>query len=212
MTPPSLKNWLTQTITGPDGNKTKNIELYEPPLPATENYPFQYVRETLLKGDKIRLRPIRPDDDELMLDLFTSFSEETIYHRFFTHITMTPSRVKRFTRIDYIKQMALVAIHKNKNERQLMGVARYAAMADKEGWAEMAIVVGDPWQKQGLGTKLLRFLVDVARNEGYHGLIGLVHYENPGIDKMFKKLGIPYRERDTGTEMKYEIPLKHHQS
>ncbi len=203
---PSLRKWLTQTITV--SQKHEFAEGYEPPLPATANYPFQYIKEVEVHGRKMRFRPVRSDDDDLMLNLFTTFSEETIYHRFFTHVTMTPSRVKRFTHIDYRDQMAIVAVHKNDGERQLLGVVRYAAMREKKGWAEMAIVVGDPWQRMGIGSRLLRYLVEVARNEGYEGLIGFVHYENQGVDKLFRKLDMPFKEKDTGTEVMYEIPLK----
>ncbi|MFC1474538.1 GNAT family N-acetyltransferase [bacterium] len=209
---PSLRRWLVSAVPHlrdreKEPPESDEDEFVEPPLPPHENYPFQYKKEVEVRGRKMRFRPIRPDDDDLMIELFSTFSEDTIYHRFFTHIKITPERVKRFTHIDYRSEMALVAVEREDDRRRLLGVSRYALDSDRDNWAEMAVVVGDPWHKSGIGTALLKYLFVVARNEGLEGIYGLVHYDNRPIFKIFERLGHSVKTIDTGTEICYEILL-----
>lgn len=172
-------------------------------------YPFQYVREVTIQGRKYVFRPIRQDDDDMMIGLFETFSEDTIYHRFFTLVNMSRDKVQRFTHLNYRTEMAIVAEETLEDgSKVLTGVSRYAVTRSDRNWGEMAVVVGDPWHKKGIGTALLRYLMEVARNEGLEKLVGYVHYDNRAIYKIFEKLDLRVEQKDTGTETQYEVYLQ----
>jgi len=172
-----------------------------------ENYPHKYVRDVIV-GDRLyKFRPVSPDDDELMIRLFNTFSKETIFHRFFTAYSMQPTRVKRFTNIDYRTRMAIVAEEIVDGDLRLVGVARWAAEKGSETNAEMAIVIGDPWQGKGIGTALLDYLFVVGEAEGYELFYGLVQYDNAAVPRIFEKLKRPHRIHNTGMELRYEVTL-----
>lgn len=175
----------------------------------SQTYPFQYVRDVKIRGCDYVFRPIRHEDDDLMLLLFATFSEDTIYHRFFTILNMSRDKVKRFTHINYRSEMAIVAESINEDGAAILtGVARYATSRRRPGWGEMSLVVGDPWHKKGIGSALLRYLLEVARNEGLEGLSGYVHYDNIAVHKIFKKLGLKVDEFNNGSEVQYDVYLQ----
>lgn len=172
-----------------------------------ENYPHKYVKDVMVGVMPFRFRPISTDDDEMMIRMYSTFSKETIFHRFFTSYIMPPSRVRRFTNIDYKYKMAFAAEEEIDGERRFAGIARYAADRCEEGTAEMAIVIGDPWQGKGIGTALLNHLFDTAEAEGFRLLYGLVHFDNAAVPRIFEKLKQPHRAVNTGMELRYEVIL-----
>lgn len=173
--------------------------------PFPENYPFDLIRDLDIRGRTVRFRPIYPGDNYRMIMMYNTFSQQTIYHRFFSYVRIPPSRVKRFTEIDYKRHMALVAEEEKDGLPRLMGVARYNTPKDETNTGEMAIVMGDPWQGQGIGTKLLRYLVDIAHGAGYVKLIGLVHYDNAAMPRVFRKLDVKFKKCDNGTEWRFDV-------
>ena len=175
------------------------------PEALPENYPHQFTKDVDILGYPVRFRPIHPGDNHRMLMLFDTFSMETIYHRFFSYVRMPPERVKRFTMIDYGRQMAIVAEEEKDGQPRLMGVARYAMPKEAVDDAEMAIVIGDPWQGRGLGTTLLRYLIDLAEIRGLTMMYGLVHFDNRAVPRVVRKLGVKYKKKDNGTEWRYEV-------
>lgn len=201
--------WLMWALPAENGHtKEEHEPAHEKPHGAPGPYPFQYIRDVELRGRPYVFRPIRSDDDIMMLDLFSTFSEETIYRRFFTMLTMTPEKVKRFTHINYRTEMAIVAEESDSaGARRLTGVARYAASKDRRGWGEMAFVVGDPWHRRGLGSALMGYLLEVARNEGYEGLSGYVHYDNLAVHRIFEMMDLRLSKVDTGMEIRYDVYL-----
>lgn len=173
--------------------------------PFPDNYPFDLIRDLDIRGRAVRFRPIYPGDNYRMIMLYNTFSQQTIYHRFFSYVRIPESRVKRFTTIDYQRHVALVAEEEKDGLPRLMGVARYNTPKEETDTAEIAIVIGDPWQGQGVGTRLLRYLVDIAHGAGYVKLIGLVHYDNAAMPRVFRKLGVKYKKCDNGTEWRFEV-------
>ncbi|MFA6451668.1 MAG: GNAT family N-acetyltransferase [bacterium] len=171
------------------------------------NYPDKYILDTAVRGRPYRFRPISPDDETPLIELYKTFSRETIFHRFFTAYTMPPSRAKRLATLDYDKKMAIVAEETTDCGCHLVGVARYANVSESETTAEMAIVIGDPWQGKGLGAALLDYLFTVGEAEGYELFYGLVHYENEAVPRLFAKINRPHRIHNTGTELRYEVTL-----
>jgi acetyltransferase len=141
------------------------------PRLAIRPYPRQYVdRWTAHDGSEFTIRPIRPEDEPLLVQFHKDLTEETVYSRYFQVLGLsTRTAHERLTRVcfnDYDREIALVA-----EETADDGTSRLAAIArlSKDHWrpsAEFAILVADRWQKRGLGAELLRRLVQIGRDEG----------------------------------------------
>jgi protein lysine acetyltransferase len=105
------------------------------------------------------IRPIEPGDKERLVDGLRQLSEESIRKRFLAaKPRFTRAELRYLTEVDGVNHIALVALDGD----QLVAVARCVRLPDRPGTAEMAIVVGDPWQRQGLGTALAQALADAA--------------------------------------------------
>ncbi|HOC91364.1 MAG TPA: GNAT family N-acetyltransferase [bacterium] len=183
----------------------------DPDYVLPENYPAKYVKKVVARGREMTFRPVHPGDNDLMIRLYSAFSKQTIFHRFFTSARIPPSKLSRFTNIDYVRHMAIVSEETKDGAPMITGSARYNTPKDEEGTAEMAIVIGDPWQGNGIGTALLNYLLIVARDCGFKSVYGLVHYDNSAMVKTFEAVragGVPYHTADTGTELKFILNLE----
>src|SRR5258708_16369009 len=108
----------------------------------------------------ITVRPIRPEDIDLETEFARKLSKETRYNRFLGGgIRLTPEMLEKFTRIDFSRDMALIASATIEGTETAIGVARYARLADG-ATCEFAITVADAWQGRGIGRKLLALLAD----------------------------------------------------
>ncbi len=158
---------------------------------AIHPYPLHLHQEwKLADGMKVDCRPIRPEDAQLLLSFFDSLSAESRYMRFMEEIDeLTPAMVARFTQIDYDREMALIATVSTADEgEQMLGSARYALAADGES-VEFALVIGDHWQRHGLGRRLMSALIDVARSKGYRSIFGEVLGNNSKMLQLMTSLG-----------------------
>jgi RimJ/RimL family protein N-acetyltransferase len=105
------------------------------------------------------IRPIEPGDKERLVNGLRQLSEETIRRRFLAaKPRFTQAELRYLTEVDGVNHIALVALEGD----QLVAVARCVRLPDRPGTAEMAIVVGDPWQNQGLGRAMATALADAA--------------------------------------------------
>ncbi len=158
--------------------------------PAHFRYPTEYESDVLLKdGSTVHLRPIRPDDDEAMIALFSRFSQRTVYFRFHHMIArMTKEEVQRYTHVDYDNTFALVATLGEPPEQNLIAVGRYARLAEPER-AEVAFVVEDSHQGRGIATQLLDSLAVVARAKGIRMFEAEVLGENREMMEVFRESG-----------------------
>ena len=108
------------------------------------------------------IRPIEPGDKERLVNGLRQLSEESIRKRFLAaKPRFTKAELRYLTEVDGVNHIALVAVLEDDPD-QLVAVARCVRLPDRPGTAEMAIVVGDPWQGQGLGTAMTRELADAA--------------------------------------------------
>ncbi|HIK43291.1 MAG TPA: bifunctional acetate--CoA ligase family protein/GNAT family N-acetyltransferase [Leptolyngbyaceae cyanobacterium M65_K2018_010] len=169
----------------------------DPPLPgpAIRPYPSQYVRSWHLRdGTPITLRPIRPEDEPLLVKFHHTLSEESIYFRYFHLITLNRriahERLTRICFIDYDREMALVADHKDANsgEHGILAVGRLSKCHGLNQ-AEFALLVSDAYQGQGLGTELLQQLLAIARHEGLHSVTAEILRENRPMQRVCERLG-----------------------
>jgi acetyltransferase len=172
-------------------------EVSEAQLPelAIRPYPQQYVAPWTLKdGSPITIRPIRPEDEPLIVQFHETLSEQSVYFRYF-HLMKLSRRTahERLTRIcfiDYDREMALVADRKNPDtgEHEILGVARLSKLHGVNE-AEFAMLVSDPYQHQGLGTELLGRLIEVARVENLDRVRAEIMPENTAMQRVCEKVG-----------------------
>ncbi len=165
------------------------------PRPAIRPYPSKYVWLWKAKdGTEVRVRPIRPEDEPLMVKFHESLSEQTVYLRYF-HMENLSSRVahERLLRkcfIDYDREMALVAEKANApaGEHEILAVGRLTRERDPaEG--ELAVLVADKSQHGGLGTELVRCLIETAKQERYSRIVANILTENTAMRALAKHFG-----------------------
>lgn len=153
-------------------------------------YPNQYESRVVTKaGLELLVRPIKPEDAPLLVDLFATLSPKSVFLRFFSPMkTLPPEMLARFTQIDYDRDMALVAIDEAETPERMLAVARL--VGDPDGVeADFAVLVGDPWQGKGVGAELMKRLMRIARERGFHFISGTVLAENTTMLALARKLG-----------------------
>lgn len=161
-----------------------------PPLP----YPVQLVEETRLRdGTPLTIRPIRAADWRLERAFVSGLSMQTRYQRLLSARNLLPGELKRLTDIDYRREMALVAVARVDGATEEIGVARYVRDDDDPASCDFAIVIGDRWQRRGLGETLLRSLLSAARDDGITRVGGITLTSNVAMIGLAKKLGFRAR-------------------
>jgi acetyltransferase len=160
------------------------------PRLAIHPYPNQYIGLYRLRdGREAIVRPIRPEDEALILALHAGLSEQTIRMRFFSMVkTLSRESLIRLCHLDYDREMALAAVLHENGEPRLLGVSRYY-LHPETGRAEFALVVSDAYQRQGLGRHLMQRLIDIARKRGVGRLVGQVLAENAPMLHLMRSLG-----------------------
>ncbi len=163
-------------------------------------YPKKY--ETLWRlrdGRTVHLRPIKPEDEPLWLEMFRNFSEESIRYRFFHIIKDTPHEMRvRYCNIDYDREMAIVAELTEDEQRRILGVVRLIIEPDgKTG--EIAAIVADPWQGLGLGSKMIDFMIEICKDKDLETIYGMILSENHRAIDLMKRMGftLDYSDHDT---------------
>ena len=159
-------------------------------------------------GLSVLIRPIEPDDKRRVADAFERLSPETRYRRFFAPLErLTRQDLRYLTEVDHHDHEALVAV--NPENGAIIAVARYVRSQDPTE-AEVAVVVGDPWQGKGVGSALLERLVERARASGIDHFVALVLSENEDAIELFRHLapgGSSLRRSASGNlEMLIELP------
>jgi acetyltransferase len=126
-------------------------------------YPRKYIaKRTLKNGDQVTFRPIKPEDEPRFNELFKSLSEESVRLRFFQIIKeMSHDMLSRYCNLDYDREIAIVA--EPQNDRRIIGVVRLILDTDKRN-GEFAIMVRDSCQGQGLGSKLMDYIIEIAKD------------------------------------------------
>jgi len=149
----------------------------------------------------ITVRPIRPEDIDLETEFARKLSRETRYNRFLGGgVGLTPEMLEKFTRIDFSRDMALIATATIEGAETAIGVARYARLAD-DVTCEFAITVADAWQGCGIGRKLLAMLVDTARGHGVRRIIGDVLAMNTPMLRLARSQGFRIERHPEGAEL-----------
>jgi acetyltransferase len=160
------------------------------PRLAIPPYPNQYTAPFRLRdGTEVTVRAIRPEDEQLIIDLHGRHSERTIRMRFFSLVkTLSRDSLIRLCHLDYDREMALGAERRLDGAVQILGVSRYY-LNPETGEAEFALVVEDAHQGKGLGRHLMERLIAIARERGVKRLVGQVLAENTPMLSLTKSLG-----------------------
>jgi len=164
------------------------------PRPVIRPYPQQYVSKWTMKdGVPLTIRPIRPEDEPLMIDFHSKLSDRSVYLRYFQPLKLTQrtahERLTRICFIDYDRAMALVAERKHEDGTcEIIAVGRLSKLhASQE--AEIAVLVGDQYQHKGLGTELVSRLLQVGRDEKLKAIVSTMLGINREMRAICNRLG-----------------------
>jgi len=164
------------------------------PAPAIRPYPAQYTSSRRLKdGSAATIRAIRPEDEPLVVEFHKTLSDSSVHFRYFGTLKLE-ERIshERLTRIcfnDYDREIALVVDREGPGgKHHILGIGRLSRTLE-DGAADFAVVVSDPWQRQGLGAELLGKLVEIGEAEGLARISGIVMSGNAGMQKVCRKAG-----------------------
>jgi acetyltransferase len=152
-------------------------------------YPKKYETTWKMRDSRsVLLRPIKPEDEPLWLEMFQNFSEQSIRYRFFQIIKDTPHEVRvRYSNIDYDREIGIVAELKEK-QRQILGVVRLIIEPDgKTG--EIAFIVADPWQGLGLGPKMVDYMIEICKDKKLETVYAFMLPDNYRAIQLLKKMG-----------------------
>lgn len=180
---------------------------------AIRPYPMQYVTPWAMPdGTEVTIRPIRPEDEPLMVRFHQTLSERSVYFRYFHAMQLTHriahDRLTRICFIDYDREMALVVLRKDAQtgDSEILGIGRLTKIrGSREG--EFAILVSDNWHHRGMGVELLKRLVDIGRDEGLTRIYGDILPENREMLRICEKLGFRHRYSAEERVVRAEIAL-----
>ncbi|BAB72726.1 bifunctional acetate--CoA ligase family protein/GNAT family N-acetyltransferase [Anabaena sp. FACHB-709] len=190
------------------------VVLHEPnvtedqlPKLAIRPYPTQYVDEwTMKNGTPVTIRPIRPEDEPLLVQFHKTLSEESVYFRYFHLMKLshriTHERLTRICFIDYDREMALVI----ESQGEILAVGRLSKLHGTKT-AEFAMLVSDRYQSQGLGGELLQRLVQIGRDEQIERITADILADNYGMQRVCEKLGFKLERTAEASVMKAELVI-----
>ena len=189
---PKFRPWLI-------GQARKRTLIYKDQvfIPGEKGmYPEELeAHRTTVRGLDIFLRPAKMTDEPMLKDFFYGLSGESLYKRFFSaRKDMPHKRLQDFTAVDYSKKMVIMATVMEKDREAIIGIGQYELNSDMHS-AEVALVVSDKYQGQGVGRELLSYLILLARKRGLLGFTGEVLFENTGMVQLFEKMGFATSKR-----------------
>lgn len=180
-------------------------------------YPSQFEQEWPMRGGGVyTVRPVRPDDASMLQALVKGLSSESRYFRFASSMPELPTRMlARFTLIDYDREMALVAVHRERklgpdgefiDTERIIGVSRYVTNPDLKT-CEFSLLVADEFAGQGLGSRLMSAITEFARNKGLAQIEGLVLAHNNNMLKLMRHLGFQIKPFDEDPDFKLAVKV-----
>jgi acetyltransferase len=156
-------------------------------------YPTEYVITRKISGVEVTIRPIRPEDEPLMVKFHKTLSNRSVHLRYFGLVSLERrimhERLRRVCVIDYDREIALVADLRNPDgTHEILGVGR---LVKEHGTneAEFAVLISDLWQGKGFGSELLELLVQIGRKEGLRRITGRISPENTTMKTVSEQVG-----------------------
>ncbi|MGA1866349.1 MAG: GNAT family N-acetyltransferase [Thermoplasmatota archaeon] len=160
---------------------------------------------TTNRGLPLVLRPVRISDEPLLKDFFYSLSDVSIYRRFISVRKHIPhERLQEFVIIDHSRERVILATNGSSEKEVVYGIGQYG-IDERSHSAEVAVVVLDEFQGQGIGTEILEYLTILAKRQGLLGFTAEVLMENKPMLRLFEKMGFHMQKRTS--EGVYELNL-----
>jgi acetyltransferase len=189
------------------------VTLDQLPKPAIRPYPLQYVSSWTMKdGNQVTIRPIRPEDEPLMVRFHETLSDRSVYLRYFCSLSLSRrvahERLLRICFGDYDREMALVAERTDPGtgERRIIAVGRMNKLHARSE-AEVAVLVSDQYQNLGLGNELLRRVVQIARDEKLSQVSAEMLPDNRAMQVIMRRLGFRVRAGEDLTSLQAYLDL-----
>jgi acetyltransferase len=190
-----------------------DVRFEDIPKPVIRPYPARYSAPWVMKdGTPVNIRPIRPEDEPMMVRFHETLSERSVYFRYFhpmrLNVRVAHERLTRMCFIDYSREIALVAEHSGSQNgaREILAVGRLIRLRTGSD-GEFAVVVSDNWQHRGLGKELLQRLVAVGREEKLRRIVADVLPDNHEMLRVCEHLGFKQRYWIEGGVVKVSLDL-----
>ncbi len=172
----------------------KEVTKDQLPKLAIRAYPSKYIENwTMKNGTEAVIRPIRPEDEPLMAKFHETISERSVMLRYFYPMALSQriehERLSRISFIDYDREMALVAeIQGRHGTNEIIAAGRLIKLYGGTD-AEFTVLVSDAYQGYGLGTEILRRLVEIGKQEGVTRIYGNIVGANSNMLRVTEQLG-----------------------
>jgi acetyltransferase len=181
------------------------------PTATIRPYPIEYITTRKIAGVEVTIRPIRPEDEPLMVEFHKTLSDRSVYLRYFGIVSLEKrimhERLRRVCFIDYDREIGLVIDLKNRNgSHQILGVGRLIKEHGTDE-AEFAILISDACQGKGLGSELLKLLVEIGRKERLCRITGRIVAENTVMKRVSEEVGFHLHFDDAEREWKADLAL-----
>jgi acyl-CoA hydrolase/GNAT superfamily N-acetyltransferase len=165
------------------------------------------LAHTFRSGRKLRLRAIKPSDEEEMRRLFYRFSDQSVYYRYFSPIKVMPhATMQTYVNVDYVNTLSLVALVDDPGPGRIVAEGRFVRDRDRL-WADVAFVVDEDYQGCGIASFMLQTLVRLARERGVEGFTADVLTTNKAMLKVFEKSGLPVKAQIVQGVYHLELPF-----
>ncbi|MCX9080643.1 MAG: bifunctional acetate--CoA ligase family protein/GNAT family N-acetyltransferase [Candidatus Methanoperedens sp.] len=165
-------------------------------------YPEKYKSLWKLRnGRTVILRPIKPEDEPLWLEMFHNFSQESLHFRLFQTIIEPVAHEfsARYCNIDYDRELAIVAEMEDNGQRKMLGVVRLS-IDPSENSGEISFIVADPWQGQGLGSKMVDYVIEICKDKKLEKIDAVMLPDNFRAIKLFREMGFSIESLDDGIQ------------
>jgi len=190
-------------------------EVTEDELPklAIRPYPIRYVSTwKAADGTPITIRPIRPEDEPQMVQFHASLSDRTVYLRYLHPMLLSQraahERLSRICHCDYDREITLVAECEDgqTGERRILGASRLSKLHGVNE-ARFTVLITDQSQGRGLGTELVKRLIQISRDEKLDRLVAIISHDNQAMQHLCEKLGFSLSPTDDGKMVRAELKL-----
>jgi acetyltransferase len=188
--------------------QTREADLPRSPI---RPYPTEYVIRRKIGGVEVTIRPIRPEDEPLMVRFHKTLSDRSVHLRYFGLVSLERrimhERLRRVCFIDYDREIALVVdLQGRDGKHQILGVGRLIKEHGTDE-AEFSVLISDPWQGKGFGSELLKLLVQIGRKEGLRRITGHISPENTMMKAVSEQVGFTVSFDREANEWLAEIAL-----
>ena len=197
----------TSSMTQPKVRETMGIgQKSQETVPGSD--PEMHWHEKLRDGTLVLIRPIGKNDHEVERAFIERLSPESREYRFLGQVKANDDLVRQLTDIDYQRDMAFIALRHDIGGKREIGVSRFCIAKDGET-CECAVTVSDEWQHKGLGTILMRHLIEVARQRGIKRMLSIDMAGNVGMRNLAESLGFERKiDDDYPSEVIHTLDLQ----